>query len=67
MDLSGTLILELCPRRRLELEINFSLKRNLPTGILNWQEFGGIPFQELIDRVNTLNVQDEETREPDQM
>lgn len=60
MDLSGTLILELCARRRLELEINFSLKQTLPTGILNWQEFGDIPFQELIDRTHALNAQRED-------
>jgi hypothetical protein len=65
MDLSGTLILELCPRRRLELEINFSIKQTLPTGILNWQEFGHIPFQELIDRTHALNSIPEEPTELD--
>ncbi len=65
MDLSGTLILELCPRRRSELDISFSLKQNLPTGILNWQEFGHIPFQELIDRVHILNSPPEESIDSD--
>jgi hypothetical protein len=65
MDLSGAIVLELCAHRRLELEINFSLKQTLPTGILNWQEFGDIPFQELIDRVHILNSLPEETTEAD--
>ena len=63
MELSGKIVLELCPRRRSELEINFSLKQNLQTGILHWQEFGHIPFQELIDRTYLLNTLSEETEE----
>jgi hypothetical protein len=37
-------------------ETDFRLKQCVPTGILNWQEFADIPFQELMERAHQLNT-----------
>jgi hypothetical protein len=65
MELPAKLIADLVSRRRSENEIHFYLKPILEIGILHWQEFGDLSFQELVDRAQALNAQREDPIEAD--